>query len=165
VTSLEDAKPRIAAMRGYMNALTDAQWADYAKSGQSVNYMVTSPADLATITQWSMASDRRTVTDALTAVYSLDLRADVARIRTPVLALGIWKGVHDQVLAAAKVDISREAFMESFAGQYAKLPRLHFVLAETARHFIMFDDSAWFFRQLDVFLADPDLAVRERGLR
>ena len=162
--SLEEAKPRIAAMRGYMNGMTDQQWADYAKAGTAVKYMVTSPADLATITQWSVASDRRTVTDALAEVYGLDLRDDVARIRTPVLALGTWKGVHDEVLAAAKIEITRPAFIDSFAGQYAKLPRLHFALAETARHFIMFDAPVWFFEQLDIFLRDPDAAVNVRGL-
>jgi N-formylmaleamate deformylase len=139
--SLDEARPRVAAMRGSMSGMTDQQWADYAKSGESVKYMVTSPADLATIT----------------------LREAVARIRTPVLALGTWKGVRDQVLAAAKIDIMRPAFMESFAGQYEKVSRLHFVLAETARHFIMFDDPSWFFAQLDAFLADPDAATRKRG--
>ena len=160
--SLDEAKPRIAAMRGYMNALTDQQWAEYAKSGQSVKYMVTSPADLATIAQWSMASDRRAVTDALADVYGLDLRDDVARIQAPALVLGTWKGVHDEVLATAKIDISREAILGTFAGHYAKLPRLHFVMAET-RHFIMFDDPVWFFAELDAFLRDPDAAVRVRG--
>lgn len=93
VQTLDEAKPRIAALRGYMNAMSDQQWADYAKSGASVKYMVTGPADLETITQWGMASDRRTVTEALADAYGLDLREDVARIRVPVLVLGTWKGV------------------------------------------------------------------------
>jgi pimeloyl-ACP methyl ester carboxylesterase len=162
--SLEEARPRIAAMRGDMSAMTQQQWDEYAKSGAAVKYMVTSPADLATITQWSVASDRRAVTDALADVYGLDLRDDVARIRAPVLVLGTWKGVRDEVLAAAKVDITRPAFLQSFADQFAKLPALHFTLSDTARHFIMFDDPSWFFEQLDTFLRDPNAAVRVRGL-
>jgi pimeloyl-ACP methyl ester carboxylesterase len=162
--SLDEARPRIATMHKYMSAMTDDQWTAYAKSGASVKYMVTGPADLATITGWSVASDRRAVTDALADVYGLDLRDDVARIKAPVLALATWKGVHDQVLEAAKVEITRPAFVQSFAEQYAKVPRLHFVLSDTSRHFIMFDDPEWFFRQLDAFLADPDAAVHTRGL-
>jgi pimeloyl-ACP methyl ester carboxylesterase len=161
--SLDEARPRIAAMRSYMSAMSDEQWTKYAKSGESVKYMVTAPSDLATIAGWSVASDRRAVTNALADVYGLDLRENVARITAPVLALGTWKGVHDQVLEAAKVEITRPAFVQSFAEQYAKLPRLHFVLSDTTRHFIMFDDPEWFFRQLDAFLADPDAAVRTRG--
>jgi len=162
-SSLAEVQPRIAAMRAGMDAISDAQWAESAKSGASVKYMVTSPADLTTIIGWSVASDRHAVTNALADVYGTDLRQDVARIQTPVLALSTWKGVHDEVVAAAKVDISREAFMGVFTAQFAKLPRLHFVLSDAARHFIMFDDPAWFFRQLDAFLADPDAAVRVRG--
>ena len=161
--SLEEARPRIAATRAYMSAQTDAQWAEYAKSGASVKFMVTGAADLATITGWSVASDRRTVTDALADVYGLDLREDMARIKAPVLVLGTWKGVHDEVLEAAKIDVSRSAIEDSFIRQYAKLPRLTFVMAET-RHFIMFDDPVWFFGQLDGFLSAPDVAAKTRGL-
>jgi pimeloyl-ACP methyl ester carboxylesterase len=161
--SADDAQPQIAAIRARMSAMTDEQWADYAKSGESVKYMVTSPSDLAAITQWSMASDRKTVTDALADVYGLDLRDDVAKIRTPVLALSTWKGVRDEVLAAAKFEIPRPFFVAAFAGQFARLPQLHFVLSDTARHFIMFDDPSWLFAELDAFLRDPAAAVRVRG--
>jgi len=161
--SVDEARPRIAAMRAGMNAMTDEQWATYAKSGQSVKYMVTAPADLATLIQWSVASDRRSVTEALGDVYGLDLRDDVARITAPVLALSTWRGIHDEVQATAKIDISREAFMQVFSAQFAKLPRLHFALADTSRHFIMFDDPAWFFAELDAFVRNPDAAVTTRG--
>jgi N-formylmaleamate deformylase len=143
--------------------MTDEQWAAYARSGESVKYMVTAPSDLATLIKWSASSDRRSVTEALADVYGLDLREDIARITTPVLALSTWRGIHDQVQASAKIDISREAFMQVFSAQFAKLPRLHFALAATSRHFIMFDDPAWFFSELDSFLEDPDAAVRTRG--
>jgi N-formylmaleamate deformylase len=106
----------------------------------------------------------RTVTDALADVYGLDLRDDVARIRTPVLALATWRGVRDEVLASAKIDITRPAFVQTLAEQFGKLPQLHFVLSDTARHFIMFDDPAWFFEQVDSFFRDPDAAVKVRGL-
>src|SRR4029077_5454763 len=103
-------------------------------------------------------SDRRTVTDALADVYGLDLRDDVARIQAPVLVLGTWKGGDDEVLAAAKVDITRPAFLQSFADQFAKLPALHFALSDTARHFIMFADPSCFFAQPNGFLGDPAAA-------
>jgi pimeloyl-ACP methyl ester carboxylesterase len=161
--SLADAQPRIAAMRAGMNGMTDAQWVEYAQSGRSVKYMVTRAADLDTLTRWSVASDRHAITDALADAYGLDLREDLARIRTPVLALLTWKGVRDEVLDAAKFEITRPMFEYVFAAQFEKLPRLHLTMTDTARHFIMFDDPQWFFAQLDAFLADPDAAVRTRG--
>ena len=163
VKSADEAKPLIATMRRGMSVMTDEQWAEYARSGQSVKYMVTADADLKTLIQWSLASDRRTVTDVLADIFGLDLREDVAQIRAPVLALGTWRGVHDQVMDQAKFDITRQMVAFSFASQFAKLPRLHFALSENARHFIMFDDPTWFFAELDAFLRDPDAAVRVRG--
>jgi pimeloyl-ACP methyl ester carboxylesterase len=161
--SVEDARPRIAEMRARMTAMTGAQWVEYARSGESVKYMVTAPTDLATIAGWSAASNQRAVVDALADVYGLDLRGDVAKIRTPVLALMTWKGVRDEVQAAAKFEIPRPGFVMMYAAQYADLPRLHFVLSDNARHFIMFDDPSWYFEQLDAFLRDPDASVRARG--
>jgi hypothetical protein len=93
---------------------------------------------------------------------SLDLREDVARIGSPTLVLGTWAGLHDQ-LKTYGMDLPREAFVQTFQEQFAKLSRLHFAMAERARHFIMFDDPAWFFAQLDAFLAKPDEVVRSRG--
>jgi pimeloyl-ACP methyl ester carboxylesterase len=161
--SADEAKPAIAAMRGGMNAMTAEQWEQYARPGQSVKYMVTGDANLKTLIQWSLASDRHTVTDVLADIYGLDLRDDVSKIQAPVLALGTWRGVHDQVMDSAKFDITQAMVNQSFADQFAKLPRLHFALSENARHFIMFDDPRWFFAELDAFLRDPDAAVRVRG--
>jgi hypothetical protein len=76
--------------------------------------------------------------------------------------LGTWAGLHEQ-LKGYGVDIPREGFLQTFEQQFAKLPRLHFAMAERSRHFIMFDDPQWFFAQLDAFVADPDVAVRARG--
>jgi len=163
VKSLDEAKANIAAMRAYLANLTRAQYDAYVRSGAATKFMVTSPADLAKLTEWGLASDPRAVADAMAELYGLDLRAAVANITAPALVLGSWSGLHDQ-LKSYGVDLSRAAVVQTFDQQFAGLPRLHFALAETARHFIMYDDPAWFFAQVDAFLADPAAIVRERGL-
>lgn len=160
--TLEDARPSIAAMRAYMANQTRAQYDAYVRSGGATSFMVTSPADLDIIKQWGLASDQRTAADAMADLMSLDLRDDVARIESPTLVLGTWSGLHEQ-LAKYGTNVPRAAFVETFATQYAKLPKLHFALSDTARHFIMFDDPRWFFEQLDAFLAAPSASVRIRG--
>ena len=162
VKNVEEARPVIAKMEAYMSKMTQEQWDTYANSGVSTRYMVTSPSGADTLTKWSAATDRQTLIRALTEAYTVDLREDVARITSPVLALGTWRGWHDQ-LAANKIDVPKAAFAQSFAEQFAKVPRLHFALHDTARHFIMWDDPAWFFGQIDAFLADPIAATRDRG--
>jgi len=160
--TLDDAKPGIAAMRTYMTSQTHAQFEAYVKSGVATKFMATSQADLDRITQWSLDTDQHTMADAMADLMSLDLREDVARIGSPTLVLGTWAGLHDQ-LKTYGMDLPREAFVQTFQEQFAKLSRLHFAMAERARHFIMFDDPAWFFAQLDAFLAKPDEVVRSRG--
>lgn len=99
---------------------------------------VTSPADAATLIEWSASSDRQTLARALTEAYSIDLREEIGRITSPVRVLATWRGWHDQ-LAATKIVVPKASFVETFAAQYATLPRLTFALHDTARHFIMWD--------------------------
>jgi hypothetical protein len=124
--------------------------------------MVTSAADWEMIKQWGLASDPKTVGDAMTELLSEDLRAQMAKIDTPVLVLGTWSGLHEQ-LQANGMDVAREHFVQTFAEQYQGLQHLHFAMAETSRHFIMLDDPKWFFAQIDVFLKDPGKATQQRG--
>jgi len=162
VKTASDAAPAIAAMDAYMSNMSQAQWDAYAKSGAATRYMVTAPADLETLIQWGVASDRRTLTGALAEVYRSDLRDALARIASPTLVLGTWRGVHEQLLTNT-IDVPKADFLKEFAAQYAKLPRLHFALHDSARHFIMWDDPMWFFDELDAFFADPAARVRSRG--
>ena len=162
VKTAEEARPVVARMEAAMSKMTSEQWDAYAKSGASTRYMVTSATDAATLIEWSAATDRHTLVRALTEAYTVDLREDIARITTPVLVLATWRGWHDQ-LAANKIDVPKAAFAQSFAEQYARIPRLHLALHDTARHFIMWDDPEWFFSEIDAFLTDPEAATRDRG--
>lgn len=162
VKTVAEAGPTIAKMEAYAVTLTDEQFVTMAKSGASTRYMVTNDADAATLVRWSMASDRQTMFRALAEVYSTDYREDVSTIASPVLVLGTWRGIHDE-LAKATIDIPKRDFVATFREQFAKLPGLHFAMHDSARHFIMWDDPAWFFGELDAFFADPSARVRERG--
>jgi pimeloyl-ACP methyl ester carboxylesterase len=162
VKSVAEAQPAIAAMEAYMSTMTQAQWDASAKTGASVRYMVTGDAGFDTLKAWGLATDRQTLIRGLAEVYGADLREDIARIASPTLVLGTWRGVHEQLLAN-KIDVPKADFLKEFSAQYAKLPRLHFALHDSARHFIMWDDPMWFFDELDAFFADPAARVRSRG--
>ena len=162
VKTVAEAQPAIAAMEAYMSAMTQPQWDAYAKSGASTRYMVTRDADAETLVKWSMATDRHTLTRAMAEMYATDVREEIANITSPMLVLGTWRGFHDQ-LAVYKVDVTKADFVQTFADQFARVPHVHFALHDTARHFIMWDDPMWFFREVDAFLADPAAAVRIRG--
>ncbi len=156
----DEARSLAAMMRESMNQSTSEEWNQYVRS--EATFMASHPVDLEAITRWGLASDRRTVTDAMADLYVLDLRQGVTRITAPTLVLGTWVSVHEE-LATNGVLVSRSDFVQTFSDQFLKLPRLHFALSETSRHFIMLDEPQWFFAQLDRFLSDPETVVRTRG--
>jgi N-formylmaleamate deformylase len=160
--SLDDAKASIAAMHAYMAAQTHDQYVATAQSGAATKFMVTDPARWKQIIGWSVATDQTTAADTMAELVGEDLRPELARISAPTLVLGTWVGLKAQ-LAQGNVTITRESVQETFERQFANLPALHFVMSETARHFIMFDDPNWFFARLDAFLADPIAATKDRG--
>jgi pimeloyl-ACP methyl ester carboxylesterase len=162
VDTADAAKPVVEQMRARFAALSRQDYDDYVKSHQATRFMVTKPSDLATITEWGLKSDPKTVYTAMTELYGSDLRPALPRIASPALVLGTWTGVRDQ-MQQMRVPITKEAVVENFKRQYEGLRTLHFAVSDSSRHFVMFDDPAWFFEQVDAFLADPDGATRDRG--
>ncbi len=162
VKTLDQAKPIIARMSADMAQETQGQYLAYAKSGAATKYMVTSPAKLREIEQWSVDSDMHTVNEATIELVSEDLRPGLSRITSPVLVLGTWIGLKQQV-AAYHVNLTRADAVDVFRQQYANVAHLHFAMSDGARHFIMFDDPAWFYAHLQSFLADPAAATKSRG--
>jgi N-formylmaleamate deformylase len=160
--SVDDAKASIAAMHAYMSAQTHDQYVATAQSGAATKFMVTDPARWHQIIGWSVGTDQTTAADTMAELVGQDLRPELARITSPTLVLGTWVGLKAQ-LAQGNVTVTRESVQETFQKQFANLPHLHFVMSETARHFIMFDDPNWFFAQVDSFLADPIAAAKDRG--
>lgn len=142
------AAPIIARMRAGMEGLTPAQWEAGARSGQSTNSMATSPADQQRLIQWSLESDRETVIHALLALVSRDLRPELPNIAAPVLVLGTWIDLQSN-------NVTRAAAVQVFQQQYAGLKHWKFAMSDNSRHFIMWDQPAWFYRQVSAFLSDP----------
>jgi N-formylmaleamate deformylase len=160
--TLDDARAGIAAMRAYMTTQTPEQFRAYITAGTVTEFMVKGASDHDTIKQWGLGSDQRTVANAMADLMSMDLRQEAAKIASPTLVLGTWIGLHEQ-LKKYGVALSRADVIQTFEEQFSKLPKLHFALTDTARHFIMLDDPSWFFTELDLFLGNPDLVVRTRG--
>ncbi len=162
VDTVDKAKPMVDAMSAQLNAQTQEQYQAIARSGMWTRSMVKSPEHLQRIIEWGVASDGKTVSRAIIEMMSTDLRADLARIGSPTLVLGSWIGMKQQ-LEAADAANPRQVAVRTFVKQYEALPHMHLAITDTARHFIMYDDQAWFFGQLDAFLADPAGVTRDRG--
>ena len=124
-----------------------------AMARQTSASMMTDTARISLATRWSMASDPATVAQAYYDLMTTDLRPEVARIQQPVLVLGAW--------AAYKAyGSTKEGTKAVFEQQYAKLPQHRIEMSEAGKHFLMWDDTQWFFAQTDTFLKQNSVAKK-----
>ena len=124
-----------------------------AAQRQMMAGMVTDTARQTQIARWGTASDPATTAQAMYDMYTIDLRSDIARIQQPVLVLGAWA-------AYAQYGSTKESTRAIFAQQYAKLPQARIEMSEAGRHFLMYDDTAWFLTTADGFLKQPAVAKK-----
>lgn len=141
----EQAKTIAVQIRQGIGGMTQEAYEAYGKAGTSTRPMVTSEANFQRLTAWSLASDRTAVGDALAEMFTPDLRADLVKIKMPVLVLGTWRGNEQYVSSAAAAETN-------FRAQYEKLAGVEIHVSENARHFIMWDDPQWMFGLMDRFL-------------
>ena len=142
------ARPMAASMRQQMTGQMPV-----AMARQMSATMMTDTARISQATRWSLASDPATVGQAMYDLYTTDLRAELGRIRQPVLVLGAWAAYKDY-------GSTKESTKAIFERQYASLPNRRVEMSEAGRHFLMWDDTAWFFQQTDAFLKQAAVARR-----
>ena len=106
--------------------------------------MVSSPADRAMVIGWSKISDPGVVGRAFADDITLDLRPDLASIRTPITLL-----YPDEVPTGAPAGAMDGVYDAAFAA----VPNKTLIRVDNSRHFIMLDQPAAFAAQLDAFLA------------
>ncbi|WP_181304723.1 alpha/beta fold hydrolase [Rufibacter sp. XAAS-G3-1] len=97
------------------------------------------------IIDWGRTSDYATTGQAIYEMYTSDLRKEIVAIKSPVLVLGAWYGYKDY-------GVTKEMTTNTFQMQFANLPTAEIKVADTAKHFIMYDEPAWMLAQMDAFL-------------
>ena len=143
--TVDDAKQIAASTSTGFFKMDAAAYAGMIRGGPNGSTMAASPADLDRIIAWGLASDPATVAKAMSEMYTTDLRADLAKIKIPTLALAAWVGY---------APYSSHQYVEkTYHDQYAKLAGFQLAITDTARHFIMFDEPAWMFEQIENFLS------------
>ncbi|MET4075232.1 alpha/beta hydrolase [Hymenobacter sp. UYCo722] len=145
--TVETARPMAEQLRQQMKQGHQSA----ATQRQMVAGLVTDTARQAQLMRWGSASDAPTVAQAMYDMYTIDLRNDIARIQQPVLVLGAWA-------AYAQYGSTKESTRAIFTRQYARLPQARIEMSEAGRHFLMYDDTAWFLAQADAFLKQPAVA-------
>jgi len=137
----ESVKPMAEGMRKMFSTPSE-QSAKMAE--MSIRPMVTSQEDFDMILGWSKKSDPIAEGDAMYEMMTTDLRADLGKIKSPVIVIGTWIGFKEYA--------KREQVEANFRTQYTNLKSYQFVLSDKARHFVMLDDPEGFFQATDGFL-------------
>lgn len=141
--TVELAKPQAAMME---RMLLNQDAVNFAQSQYAtIRTMVSDSTQSRTVAEWSIASDRTSLTAAMREMMTTDYRKNISTIRVPTLVLGSWGGY--------KVfGMTSDMVLGLFQQNYAALPSVTIHMAPTARHFIMLDEPTWFFSEVHSFL-------------
>ena len=139
----EQARPQAQMMRTIMIKQTAEVFESQQK--QSMPTMASQSDDIEKIIQWSLASDRPTVAQAMYELMTTDLRAEAEKVSCPILVFGSW-------YAAKDFGISSEMVKNNYQQQFQKAKDYRILMADTARHFIMLDEFDWFIQHVNTFL-------------
>jgi len=148
--SVESTKAQADQIKAIYASLSKEQLVAQSKMGLAA--MITTPADLERALAWVAKSDAATTGLAVAEVMATDLRTEVEQITVPTLLIG--------ALGAAPEPM-RPLMAKSYTAQVSRIKSARVVMAEKARHFIMFDDPAFLFSTLDEFLASYRQAAKD----
>jgi N-formylmaleamate deformylase len=106
--------------------------------------LMTDTSRIKQVLEWDKMSDFKTGVLINLEADTLDLRDGVAKIKSPILMLGSWKG-YDVIKSKAEAE-------KSYAAQYAKAKNVTMVFSENGKHFLMWEDFDWMISEMDKFL-------------
>jgi hypothetical protein len=110
----------------------------------SLSIQASSDEAKAKVMSMVQTSDPKTVAQAIYSLMNHDLRADIAKITSPVLLLGASGGFD--------TNEQKDAMQRLYAQQLLALPSAQLLMNKHSRHFIMLDDPKWLEIQVRSFL-------------
>src|SRR5690554_1116845 len=111
--------------------------------------MITDPEHINTAIAWSLQSDRETVAQAMFELMTTDLRKEVEKVKIPILVLGSWYGAKDY-------GITKKMVQTNYENQFLQAANCKIEMAETAKHFIMWDEPTWFINSVKSFITNEE---------
>lgn len=94
--------------------------------------------------QWSLATDRTVMAEAMHDVLTTDLRDEMSRFPVPLTVLY----ARDDAIP------NMERTQEQFLNSYAPVPELNIVAIDGALHFVMYDQPEAYAAQIEAFVKD-----------
>jgi pimeloyl-ACP methyl ester carboxylesterase len=139
----ENIKPMADNMRTTIANQTPEQTATNQQGFLST--MITSQDRIDYVKTIALKSDAKTQGEVMYEMFTTDLRDDVAAIDCPVLLLGAWIGYKNY-------GVTHDSTQKAYDAQVARIKNARVEISDNAKHFIFYDDPAWFFEKVDTFL-------------
>jgi len=127
------------------NAENADESAQAASQKLTVASMIGTETKREKVVQMGINSNQRIIGQAFEEMFTTDLRDRIANIQIPVLVLSSWYGGKDY-------GATKEFTRMSVESQTSKINDVQIEIADTALHFIFYDEPEWFFSKVDLFL-------------
>ncbi|MBS1681961.1 MAG: alpha/beta hydrolase [Bacteroidetes bacterium] len=139
----ETSKPMANAAKARMVNQTPAQIEEGQK--QYLPMMISNADRINQVVKIAITADANTQAEVMYEMYTTDLRKAVAQTDCPVLFMGTW-------IAYKQYGVTHESIAKTYEAQFAGVKNHKIEISDTAKHFIFYDDPAWFNEKLDNFL-------------
>jgi pimeloyl-ACP methyl ester carboxylesterase len=141
----ETAEPFVKQMQAGMSG----QSPEMVRASQEmmIATMISNPDKRGRVVDMGLRSNSRVIGQAMGEMYTTDIRGIVNAIKQPVLVLGAWYAYRDW-------GVTKESVRAGFEAQFNVIPNARVAMANTAYHFIFYDEPEWFFQTVDEFLQD-----------
>lgn len=143
--SVENVTPQAIVIKESILSTSDSHFLKQQKA--SMPTMITDTDKIRIATDWSLQSDRKTIAQAMYEIMTTDLRNNLENIKTPILVFGSW-------YAAKDYGITKEMVKTIYENQFSKAAHFKIEMANTAKHFIMWDEPLWFINSVKHFVED-----------
>lgn len=141
----ETAGPLVEMMQNSMQN-SDTEMARTSQE-MMIASMIATEEKRARVIAMGLNSNSSVIAQAMGEMYTTDLREEVHTIDAPVLALGSW-------YAYRAYGTTLESARKGYEAQFSNIPDARVEMAETAYHFIFYDEPEWFFTMVDSFLEE-----------
>lgn len=128
-------KPDCSAIVGQLTATTDEQFSQIQK--MSIARLVTDTSKQALVAGWGLNSDRKTFSEMYCDFSNTDLREKIKNVTCPALIL---------------LEADFKTIKPGIEEQYKNLKTANLQYADKGLHFIMYDDTQWYLKQLNNFI-------------
>ncbi|RZM18499.1 MAG: alpha/beta hydrolase [Pedobacter sp.] len=126
-----------SALSQQLSTMTDDQF--YQRQKMTMSQLVADTAKQALVLSWSLQSDRKTMAALYCDYMNTDLRQKIKAVSCPSLIL---------------LEPAFEPVKPAVEAQYKYLTNTTIRYATKGLHFIMYDDKAWYLRQLQPFITN-----------